>query len=71
MQQLMVDQKTIFLQQTQRQQNSSLTDMPTYNGDRLKWTQFWDTLLIPNSPYPYVCIAEGNTEAMNADHILH
>ena len=44
MQQLMVDQQTIFLQQTQRQQNSNVTvklpqlDMPTYNGDRLKWT---------------------------------
>ena len=49
MQQLMVDQQTIFLQQTQRQQNSNVTvklpqlDMPTYNGDRLKWTEFWDT----------------------------
>ena len=49
MQQLMVDQQTIFLQQTQRLQNSNVTvklpqlDMPTYNGDRLKWTEFWDT----------------------------
>lgn len=49
MQQLMVDQQTIFLQQTQRQQNPNVTvklpqlDMTTYNGDRLKWTEFWDS----------------------------
>ena len=49
MQQLMLDQQTIFLQQTQRQQNPNVTvklpqlDMPTYNGDRLIWTEFWDT----------------------------
>ena len=42
-----------FLQQTQRQQNHNVTvklpqmDMPTYNGDRLKWSEFWDTFETP------------------------
>ena len=49
MQQLLVDQQTILLQQTQRLENPNVTvklpqlDMPTYKGDRLKRTEFWDT----------------------------
>ena len=49
MQQLLIDHQTMMSQQTQRQQNSSATiklpqlDIPSFNGDRMKWTEFWDT----------------------------
>lgn len=49
MQQLLIDHQTMLLQQTRRQQNSSSMaklprlDMPTFNGDRMKWAEFWDT----------------------------
>ena len=49
MQQLLLDQQTIQIQQTQRQHNSNnmiklpQLDMPIFNGDKMKWTEFWDT----------------------------
>ena len=49
MQQLLIDHQTMMIQQTQRQQNASSSiklpqlDIPSFNGDRLKWTEFWDT----------------------------
>ena len=48
MQQLLIDHQTAMIQQTQRQQNSSSTiklplDIPSFNWDRMKWTEFWDT----------------------------
>ena len=49
MQQLLIDHKTMMIQQPQRQQNSSSTiklpqlDIPSFNGDRMKRTEFWDT----------------------------
>ena len=50
MQQLLIDNQTLLLQQTQRQQTLNGTvklsrlDMPTFNGDKMKWAaEFWDT----------------------------
>ena len=49
MQQMLIDHQTMMIQQTQRQQNSSSTIklpqlyIPPFNGDRMKWTEFWDT----------------------------
>lgn len=49
MQQLFIDHQTVLIQQTQRQQNLNGTvklpqlDIPTFNGDKMKWTNFWDT----------------------------
>ena len=49
MQQLLKDNQTLLLQQTQRQQTLNETvklprlDMPTFNGDKMKWAEFWDT----------------------------
>ena len=49
MQQLLLDQQTIQIQQTQRQHNSNSMiklpqlEMPIFNGDKMKWTEFWDT----------------------------
>lgn len=49
MQQLLIDHQKMMIQQTQRQQNaiSSIKlpqlDIPSFNGGRLKLTEFWDT----------------------------
>ena len=48
MQQLLLDQQTIQIQQTQREHNSNMIklpqlEMPIFNGDKMKWTEFWDT----------------------------
>ena len=49
MQQMMIDHQTLLLQQAQRQQNSRVTvklpqlEMPNFSGDKMKWTEFWDT----------------------------
>ena len=48
-QQLLLDQQTIQIQQTQRQHNSNnmiklpQLEIPIFNGDKMKWTEFWDT----------------------------
>lgn len=49
MQHLLIDHQTMLIQQKQRQQNSSSTiklpllDIPSFNGDRMKWTEFRHT----------------------------
>ena len=48
-QQLLIDNQTLLLQQTQKQQTLNGTvklprlDMPTFSGDKMKWAEFWDT----------------------------
>ena len=45
----MIDHQTLLLQQAQRQHNSGVTvklpqlEMPNFRGDKMKWTEFWDT----------------------------
>ena len=49
MQQWLIDHQTMLIQQTQKQQNSNgaiklpQLDIPSFNGDRMKWNEFWDT----------------------------
>ena len=49
LQQLLIDHQTMLIQQTQRQRNSNgaiklpQLDIPSFNGDRMKWNEFRDT----------------------------
>ena len=55
MQQLLLDQQTIKIQQTKQQLNLNSMiklpqlEMPIFNGDKMKWTEFWDTFETTNN----------------------
>ena len=55
MQQLLLDQQTIKTQQTKQQLNSNSMiklpelEMPIFNGDKMKWTEIWNTFETTNN----------------------